>query len=37
MAAALNRAHGDRINDEERLEPGLDDEQAGEAFEHDYG
>jgi hypothetical protein len=37
MAAAFDRAHGNRINDEERLEPGLDDEQAGEAFEHDYG
>ena len=35
MAAALDRADGDRISDEIGLEPGLDGEQSGEALEHD--
>ncbi len=37
MLAALDRADGDRIGDEERLEAGFDGEESGEAFEHDYG
>jgi hypothetical protein len=37
MAPALDRADGDCIDDEECLEPGLDDEQSGEAFQHGYG
>jgi len=32
MLAAFDRADGDRISDQKRLEPGFDDEQAGEAL-----
>jgi hypothetical protein len=34
MLAALDRADRDRIGDEERLEPRLDDEQSCETFQH---
>jgi hypothetical protein len=37
MHAALDGADGNRIGDEERLEAGLDGEEAGEALEHHNG
>jgi hypothetical protein len=37
MLPALHRADGDRIDDEERLEAGLDGEEAGDTLEHGYG
>jgi hypothetical protein len=37
MVAALDRADGDRVNHQERLEPGLDGEQAGDALQHAHG
>jgi hypothetical protein len=37
MLAAFDGADGDRVRYQERLEPGLDGEQAGEAIKHHYG
>jgi hypothetical protein len=37
MLAALDRADGDRVNHQERLEPGLDGEQSGDTLEHAHG
>jgi len=37
MLAALDRAYGDRVNDEECLETRLDDEQAAHTLEHAHG
>jgi hypothetical protein len=34
--AALDRSDGDGIGHQIRLEAGLDDEQSGEALQHDY-
>jgi hypothetical protein len=37
MEAALDRADGDCIGHQQRLGPGLDGEQAGEAKAHGHG
>jgi hypothetical protein len=37
MQPALHRADCDCVNDEKRLEPGLDGEEAGKAFGHGPG
>jgi hypothetical protein len=37
VEATLDRADGDGVDDEERLEPGLDREEAGETLEHEHG
>jgi len=37
MMPALHGADGNRISDQEGLEPGLDGEQSGKALKHHYG